>query len=621
MKKQWFFAPVLIATALILLASCSGETAPTQAQPTTARRTSHPMPAPVPTPSLPMTPQPEATSTVEPPTPTEWGMATPGPEPTERPKDAPLTKDDYFIIDKNWVNEIGDWGNDFFIDELEGYRYGVIDMYGNIIVPFTAFHIDKIVLSPVKNEPNKEKLLFFARDYLKVGGKIVRDSGYLYLPNGKKASSNLYNWVQTYQDNRIAAERTNSGLCGVMDANMNPIIHFRYLDMVVFDNWIAATKKKPDGSYWIDFFDKNCKAIGSLKVGDDDIEYLDQNLLMAKGENDKWGFIDQDLTWCAQPKWDSHAVEESWDEYFGPGYVMKLRNTKYNVNKFGKEFIPKGLAPEECYLASPTSVYDGHFVYIFDKTNEDGQIINSVMFDDAGRIMYQSNGGEYHGYLSLLDNGLIVDGSLLYDINKEKVNYQSVQAGLVLSVQNGIILDNGCMYDLSGKRLFSNLNNIIEWDQENDFIICSSYNELTSINTTTVYTVSGSKLPLPKNAEIHCLSSDRFLVQFTDGLNGVCNSEGKWIIKPSRYYLDEGWDEVGSYFTSVLIDEHGEGASYSRLFGVCSFSSGIIYNPIFTYLSPLNDHYFEVYYQGIHGVIDDKGNWIWYTDIVNSYTD
>ncbi len=593
------FAPMLLIAALILLASCSGQTQLPSA-PATAVGSLEPSVVVSAASSLPTTPEESESPTAEP-TPTIWEMATPGPVPTERAKDAPLTKDDYFIIDKNWVNVIGDWNNDFFIDELEGYRYGVIDIHGNIIVPFTSFNIDPIVLSPVKNEPGNEKLFFFALDFISVNGKAIRDSGYLYLPNGSKASPDRYNWLDTYQKNRIVAERTDTGLCGIMDANMNQIVQFKYLDMVVFADWIAATKKKADGSYWIDFFDKKCKVVKSLHVGSDNIEYLDQDLLMAKGQNGKWGFIDKSFTWCAEPKWDGIDIESSWDEDFGPGYAMTRNGRRYNVNKYGKQFIPDGYKPEDCYMLWPINTYQDHYVYMCESTDEIGNRTKGVVFDDTGRILYVPAQNDYG--LSLYENGILEDGSVLYDLKSKQVIYHNKYPGSALDVADGIFVDDGCAYDLTGKRLYSTIKDILSIDLKNKVILCDDGN--------TVYTMDGKKLPLPTCERIECISPERFIVHLQNGLTGICNEEGKWITAPNGYYTDFSSWLCWPVFTFPQDNTSGQ-------CGVYSLDGQIIYDAIFTYIEPIRDRYYEVYYQGIHGVIDDKGNWIWHHDILNT---
>ena len=89
---------MLLIAALILLASCSGQTLPS-AQATATMGSLEPSVAISAAPSLPTTTEESESPTAEP-SPTVWEMATPGPVPTEKPIDAEISADDFFAYIK-----------------------------------------------------------------------------------------------------------------------------------------------------------------------------------------------------------------------------------------------------------------------------------------------------------------------------------------------------------------------------------------------------------------------------------------------------------------------------------------------------------------------------------------
>jgi hypothetical protein len=655
MRKTRFLA--FLAVFAVLLASCSGTQKPIVISEPPATRQAIP-----PASSAPALPSPPLQS----PTPPLSPAATPtlGPTATPLPADAPLTDSDYFIIDKNWVDVAPDIttadstdsddsddsdgsdnsdyrdncvipDNGEYIDGGEGYRYGVVDAHGDILVPFAYTSITEMLFDTDKDSNISKYHYFFAEEYAAIGGKVVMDSGYLYDVTDKQASDARYDWMRKFGDSYIIAKRTSIRRCGIMTPDLHVVVPFNYDDIVDCGEWLAASYQK-DGACWIDFLSKDLTLMGTLQAGGTDISYLDDGLLLARGLNGKLGFVDGKMTWCAEPQWDELVVPHE-DNDLGPGYPMLKGDTQYNVNRFGKTFIPKGCDPEDCQLVYSSDdenslplLYKGNNVYIY--SDEDGA--NLILFTDAGKIIYKSSSDTGFEF----DDGVIVDGNKAIDLSGE-VLYQS--QGGTLYYSNGIFIDNGRAVDKAGKDLLPGVANVTNWDPKTGLFECGDNEKITD-----VYTQDGKRLPFPVAQGIECVSddcfviainnndcgiynkegkrltpdtqriedvsADRFVVETDDGNCGLCNAKGEWIVTPQPINLIYFWPcysvEISeNVFKQGLMDDNGR----------------IIYGPEFDEIQLLSSSrgLYEVLYDGRHGIIDAKGHWIWYNGEYSALTD
>ena len=73
--------------------------------------------------------------------------------------------------------------------------------------------------------------------------------------------------LKFFKKNRIVANKTKSGLSGVMDSNLNPIVAFKYYDIIILTDWLAAVLRKGN-TYWIDFLDSECRLVKSIQIGE-----------------------------------------------------------------------------------------------------------------------------------------------------------------------------------------------------------------------------------------------------------------------------------------------------------------------------------------------------------------
>ena len=557
---------LLFAAAVFILLTCScagpaGTTAPAEVRPsqTTA-------PSAGPTSTVAATPvvafEPVTARPTLAPTPTVWPMATLGAINTI-PPNAPFTADDYFIIDKNWMSVR--WT--FATASDEGIRYGVIDANGNTVLPFAFSSIDKIVLQPKKGKTNDTILLFYAHEFSKINEEVVLDSGYLYNASGVRISHNRFDWVTEYQNDRLAARKTSTSLCGVMDSSLKTIIPFKYKNIVAFGTWMAAVKKQ-EIEYWIDFYDQNCKLVNHLQVGGDDISWMDCDLLQARGLNGKVGFIDKSMTWCAQPQWDTADVNSEMGAVYAGYLVSIVDGETLAVNKYGNAFVPN-----ECDIFSSMLVdtlEDGHKLYQFSGDN------GNFIFNDDGDILYHSIFSDYH-----------------------------------FEYCDGVIIDCGKAYDLNGKDILPGIRDVVSWLPDMQLYGCGAYGSITAY-----YTKEGSKLPLPEAKNISCYEKDRFIIEFQSGDTGICNSEGQWLVLPRKQSFS--W-----YQWPIIFKETDNDDIVSYLYGVVDDNGNMIHNLIFDELSVLSEKrgIYEVLYKGIHGIIDSKGNWIWHANEYSSLSD
>jgi hypothetical protein len=589
--------------------------------------------------------------------PTPLVTATPGPVSALLPPEAPLTDNDFFIIDKNWIDVASGIFSDYnyfdfdpyetgemlLMNGNEGYRYGVIDAHGNIILPFGYLSITEMLFDTDEDTNISKYHYFFAEEYAAVGWTTVLDSGYLYDITGNPASEARYDWMRKFGDAYIIAKRTSVQRCGIMTADLHAVVPFDYADIVDCGGWLAASYKK-DGVCWIDFFSGNMKLLGTLQAGGTDISVIDDGLLLAMGLNGKLGFIDEDLTWCAEPQWDSYSEQyDNEDNYSGPGYSMWIGDRKYNVNKYGETFIPRGCDPEHCELVygsydgdgSPL-LYDGHGVYLFDDRGSG----NEILFTDTGKILYRSADGfdaedgsmpaeinAEDGFITdvshalgpdgnvpdgfEVEDGVIIDGNKALDLDGN-VLYESQVQGGTLSYTNGVFIDNGRAVDKTGRELLPGVTNVARWDPDIGLYICGG--DGFSRYGTDFYTEDGIRLPLPPGYRYEYLSPDRFIASDEIYESGICNREGQWLLYPGETYLG-----IDAYDWPVFEANPYDGSMY----GVLDNNGDFVLNPIFDYVAVLSERrgLYEVLYNGIHGVIDSKGNWIWYSDSYSNLTD
>ena len=162
MRKASFVCGIAVLLLMALfLASCSTTVKPTG---TLAQASPSHSTAPA------CTPQPTPTQTA-------WPMA------TLKPKKAPLTDDDYYAINKTYSLY---WGSSVNGD---GDCYGIINAYGEVVLPFKYFDIQELYLDIGTKDYPKSKKLFFAAEYSLIPGKdIIRGGVYTC---SKRKQSNL----------------------------------------------------------------------------------------------------------------------------------------------------------------------------------------------------------------------------------------------------------------------------------------------------------------------------------------------------------------------------------------------------------------------------------------------
>jgi hypothetical protein len=609
MRRSSIAAPAL-ALSVLLIASCSATAGPSAAE-VSASHSQMPQTAavakdsPKPTPSP--TPAPVPTASPTPPV-----MATPGPAVKYLPKSAALSDDDYFIIDRNWADS--DWAFCCETDaEPQGYCYGLVDARGKVILPFQYLSLNSLLLHANKNKTGKKYHFFYAEEIADAEGSTTTGSGCLYKTDGKKACDERYYWAEAYCGYRIAAERADTKLCGVMTPEFEEVVPFQYSDMVCFDDWIAAEFVQ-DGQYRLDFYDSKCELKGSLDIGKGGIFRMysglsSEDFLAAEGTNGKLGFIDKSLTWCAEPQWDKYLENINEDTYYGPGYEMVKGGRHYHVNKYGKAFVPKGIDPQYCYQEcdygpeySPVML-NGHFIYSYDSSNDsESGIHRYVIFNDEGKTLYSTDYAELYLY-----DGIIVDDNKAVKISDGKVLYQSRYGSL--DYTDGILIDGGRAVDFSGKELLPGVTDVLYWDKASGLYGCGRDGCIGAF-----FTKDGKKLPLPAGYDYECVSKDRFIATTYSGLFGICNAEGQWLLPPRSGYLDS---ETWPFFNMDGNDDYGGSA---QKYGLVDSNGRVIYDAVFNETRVLSGKrgLYEVIYGGIHGVVDTNGNWIWYC---NPYDD
>lgn len=163
--------------------------------------------------------------------------------------------------------------------------------------------------------------------------------------------------------------------------------------------------------------------------------------------------------------------------------------------------------------------------------------------------------------------------------------------------------------DNKGKDLFPPAD-YIYWDTDSKVYVSVTYNSADNTqSTSTCYTEEGVKLNIQSSDSIAPISPERFIVSVTNKdsvLFGLYDRSGKEIIPPKYEELTP----VNSNGLLVFSEKDDYGTMRS---GVMDLNGNIIIPAGFDYIyGGENGGLLYAKSGTIHGLIDLKGNWIWY---------
>ena len=580
MKLQRF-APMLLIAALILLASCSGQTQLPSA-PATAVGSLEPSVAVSTAPSLPTTTEGSESPTAEP-TPTVWEMATPGPVPTARAKASKLFASDFFFIyqDNRTYNEL--------VQEEDGdsetiARYGVVNRRGELVLPIV--YSDVLLFA----EDNGILSLFFVRPYQLTihrlydaeGNETKRktlapaDYGSFYSPDGRLYNKRKYSYAYQLKNQLIEA-RIYKGKTGVMDYGLKPIIPFKY-DMVYQMKHLFAALCEESGRHYIDFYTFAGQLKSRLQVYSEYVyfnEYLDDSVILAQGMNKKFGFIDEKMTWAQLPsisiKREDYEYDESGVMYDAlDQYVEDLKQKEY------AKLLPPGYTSIQPLLDDDDKQtnYHGKLLFLAEKQINEYAIQNALV-DQSGHVLFESN---VHDYRSP-----------------------------IMVYSEGYILIEGKVYDFNGKDVLPDANDIRYYLED----------EKLFLGVDKCYSPDGKVVLFPLAEQVQYVEKDRFVVITSENKQGMCNKAGQWFLLPSdNFSFTENPDSIGyEYGWHIVsrINNPNLDSEYST-YGLIDSNGKIILDPIYDYITQESDDVYSVQFGYNYGLVDAQGNWIWHSN-------
>lgn len=452
---------------------------------------------------------------------------------------------------------------DYYVIRKNGLAF-VVDKNGKTVLKPGFFEVSVLVAG--------EKVFFFGvPSQVDAQNTKLLKTGYLYSADGKKVSSERFGYAYGIDDSLIAvsnlvSEGDPGGLydapasIGVINTSGKLIIPYRYYSVYALGDTIAALRHGMDGiSFCLDFFDYDGSPKGSMPVDLGLNDYVEQtgNSLVVHGA--KSGVLNNNLQWVIPADWDSI----SYDEHTG-----KFLLTKNDLIGFAEK-SGKMIVPVEYRMDSIAGSWDERY-YLLRR----------------------------------------LDGLYLFDGNGKQVFYSNQYDKLDCS--NGIIIGHskdGCdIYDFTGRFLLSIQDNVNYYYPEQKLFSSEK----------GIYDAEGKRLPLPNAGYINCLTNDRFIVYMENGLSGLCNAKGEWILKPDYSNLTLFGDRTLVYSQPCNANPYTEN---TVVFGLADIDGHILTGPEFYEFDQYSGGLAIVRTKSLYGLMDKNLKWVWSTTIYDDLQD
>lgn len=456
------------------------------------------------------------------------------------------------------ANEPGD-PDEYYVVSA-GQRKGVVNGQGKAVLPMQFARID-IVSQGYRlsgSAPAGRPVAFFAvpADETLAGGSADR-RGMLYGADGQPLNGQKYvgvSWDDSPYIQVSVTEGEEAWETGLADYHGNTVIPVLYGQIFEYSGGFIAAKGFPnDAMRAVDIYDAQGRLVRSGTVG---FRNVLGDVIIAADESGKLGFMDDRFQWKAAPRWDEATMEA------GGVYVMAA----------GKKYV--------AVRSDGTPVLPGEYYEINVSPKRDG---------DEEYMITASGGGKVY----------------LFDGNGNQLFESDQYARLEYS--GGILLAT----DADSKMQALNLNGTELTPPARFIYLVSDVLVLESPSGdsggNSYYTRDGKKLNLPA-VDHQCLNADRFISSVKSGdtiLFGLDDGRGRTILacKYSHLYAagTGGLLVFGTLYGGTekfgLMDTDGRVALPARYDSLYSGSGRLLYATA----GP------------VHGLIDMKGDWVWYT--------